>query len=101
MDFSDALRQLRRGRRIARTDAPDGVYMYFVPAQTVHVKEPPLSDFMMKGVPVGHSAHFMCRNRDGSVEPWSPDADDLIAQWKLVGAEEENEPRFAFVAGNE
>lgn len=98
MDFSDALRQLRRGRRVTYSPSLDW-FLYYVPAKVVHVKDPPLSDFEMAGKPVGHSAHIMKRNKDGTHSPWVPIMDDLLENWALINQDDESE-RLPFTLGD-
>lgn len=84
MDFSEALKQIKQGRR-ARRQRPEE-FMFLVPGSTFTVNRPPLLGIYEEGAAVNYHGHIDICMADGTIMPWVPSQDDLLAQdWCVVG----------------
>lgn len=97
LDFAGALRQLRLGRRLARTGWNGaGMWILLVPGSTITVEAGrPLGRAApeLVGQSVGYSPHIDIRTAAGALVPWVASQSDLLAtDWHLVPAPDGSEP---------
>ena len=85
MDFSDALREIKSGRRLARSgwNAP-GQWVYLVDGSEFAVDRPPLLGFFEKGTKIRYDDHVNLRNACGACVPWQPTQGDMLGTDWLV-----------------
>lgn len=87
MDFSEALVELRLGRRIAPGRwAGTGKHIFYRPGMVVPLNEEAARDL---GLPRGSKATFnpyiLKRTGDGSYVPWVPTQGDILGNdWSVV-----------------
>lgn len=87
MDFSDALREIKSGRRMTRRgwNAP-GQFVFHVPGSTFRVNRPPLLGIYESGTEVNYHDHVDLRTAQGQIVPWTPTQGDLFASdWEKAG----------------
>lgn len=91
MDFSDALRVLKAGGRIAR-DGWNGkdMFLFLVSGSTFTVNRPPLLGIYPEGTEIQYHAHIDMKTAQGYVVPWLASQADLLADdWTQVFASAE------------
>jgi hypothetical protein len=87
MDFGDAIRCLKLGRRVQRAGwNGKGAYVYLVGGSRFTVDREPLLSVLGAGAEVSYHAHIDMRATDGSVFVWNPNQLDMLAEdWSVVG----------------
>lgn len=94
MDFSDALINIRVGRKVGRSAwGTDGPYLFYVPASTFVIEaERPLGKASpdLVGATAYYRPHIDVRTPAGYVMPWTPGQDDLLgADWFVLLSEQD------------
>jgi len=86
MDFSQALVELKAGRRVARAGwNGKGMFVFLVPGSTFTVNREPLLSIMGEGTQVRYCPHVDMKTADGSVVPWLASQTDIMAEdWELI-----------------
>lgn len=84
MDFSDALKALKDGKKITNTgwNGP-GQYLYYVPANSY----PTITDIAKEefGEMAAYGAYIAIKTTQGIVNPWVPSTGDLFSEaWEIV-----------------
>jgi hypothetical protein len=85
MDFSEALRELKDGKRVCRAgwNGKD-MFIFLVPGSTFIVNRPPLLGIYPEGTQVNYHAHIDMKTAQGYVVPWLASQADLLADdWQL------------------
>jgi len=86
MDFSDALRHLRRGKAVHRHGwNGKGMFLFYVPAKEFAVEQ---GSALSNAVPIGSMqgmGHYLAmRAVDGTSVPWLCSQTDMLAEdWEL------------------
>ena len=81
MNFGDALKELRRGGRVARQGwNGKGMFIFLVPASRFVVNRPPLLGFYPEGTEVEYHAHIDMKTAQGYVVPWLASQADILAE---------------------
>ena len=86
MDFSAALRLLKRGKKVARAgwNGKD-MFVFKVQGSTFAVNRAPLNEFYAAGTMIDYRSHYDMRTADGTVVPWVASQTDLDAEdWCIV-----------------
>lgn len=88
MDFGDALRALKDGKRVARRGWPDTMWLILVPGSTILVDaDRPLGRAAahLVGGPVAYGAHIDKVREGEGMEPWVPTHGAVLAEdWRLA-----------------
>lgn len=89
MDFGDALRALKAGKRVAREGwNGKGMFLFLVNGSTFTVNREPLLSIMGEGTQVQYHAHVDMKTAQGYVVPWlCSQADMLAADWIEINVE--------------
>lgn len=86
MTFSDALADVKRGRKVARAgwNGKD-MFIFLVPGSTFQVNRPPLLGIYPEGTTITYHAHVDMKTAQGTVVPWLCSQTDLLADdWMLL-----------------
>jgi hypothetical protein len=86
MDFSEALKMIRAGKRVARDGwNGKGMFLFLVPGSKFKVNRPPLLGIYPEGTEIDYHAHIDMRTAGGQIVPWLASQTDLLANdWKEV-----------------
>lgn len=86
MDFSDALRLVKAGSKVARAGwNGKNMFVFLVSGSNFTVNRPPLLGIYPEGTPISYRPHIDMRTADGEIVPWVASQSDLIAEdWELV-----------------
>lgn len=81
MDFGDALRLLKSGKRVAREGwNGKGMFLFLVNGSTFTVNREPLLSIMGEGTEVQYHAHVDMKTARGYVVPWLCSQTDMLAE---------------------
>jgi hypothetical protein len=85
-DFSEALRLLKSGERVARRGwNGKGMFLYLVPGSRFAVNREPLLSILGEGTEVDYRGHIDMKTADGGFVPWVASQSDLLAHdWEIV-----------------
>lgn len=94
MDFGEALRLLKQGRRVQRLGwNGKGMFLFLVPGSTFAVNRPPLLGIYPEGHVIRYQPHIDMKTADGSVVPWLCSQSDALAEdWVEVGNVQDGVP---------
>jgi len=87
MDFSDALKSLKEGKRVTRQGwNGKGMYLYFVSGSTLKVaKGRPLAAHLPVGEEVTYRPHIDLKDAQGNYGMWCPITNDVLADdWECL-----------------
>lgn len=86
MNFSDALEDLKDGKRVARAGwNGKGMFIFLVPGSNFIVNREPLLSIMGEGAEVTYRPHIDMRDAEGKVVPWLASQTDILADdWEVV-----------------
>ena len=86
MDFSEALKALKQGQRVARAGwNGKGMFIFVVPGSTFEVNREPLLSVMGEGTVVDYHPHIDMKTAQGYIVPWLASQADLFAEdWEAV-----------------
>lgn len=86
MSFSDALLEIKAGKRVARSGwNGNGMFLFLVPGSTFKVNRPPLLGIYPEGTEIQYSPHVDMKTADGKVVPWLCSQTDLMAEdWGII-----------------
>lgn len=89
MDFGQALRLLKQGKRVAREGwNGKGMFLFLVPGSHFKVNRPPLLGIYPEGTGIDYHAHIDMKTAQGDVVPWVASQSDLLSEdWRVVPAE--------------
>jgi hypothetical protein len=80
-DFSEALRLLKQGIRVARKGwNGKNMFIFLVPGSRFNVSRPPLLGIYPEGTEINYHAHVDMRTADGTIVPWLASQTDLLAE---------------------
>lgn len=81
MDFSDALRLVKEGRRVSRAGwNGKGMFIFLVPGSHFKVNREPLLSILGEGTEVDYHGHVDMRTASGQIVPWLCSQTDLLAE---------------------
>ncbi len=86
MNFSDALNDLKAGKRLQRSGwNGKGMFVFLVPGSTFKVNREPLLSIMGEGAEVTYCPHIDMKTADGKVVPWLASQTDIMADdWAIL-----------------
>lgn len=84
--FSEALIQLKAGKKVARHGwNGKGMFIFLVAGSTFQVNRPPLLGIYPEGTTINYHAHVDMKTADGMIVPWLCSQTDLLAEdWNIV-----------------
>lgn len=84
--FSEALKQLKMGRKVARSGwNGKNMFLFLVPGSTFEVNRPPLLGIYPEGTVINYRPHIDMRTADGTIVPWLASQSDLIEEdWVIL-----------------
>jgi len=95
MDFGDAIKALKAGKRVARTGwngkgmfwSGNDMFLFLVPGSTFSVNRPPLLGIYPEGTEINYHAHIDMKTAQDTVVPWLASQTDVLAEdWVEVSA---------------
>lgn len=86
MDFPEALREVKKGKRVARAGwNGKGMFIFLVPGSRFKVNREPLLSILGEGTDVDYHGHIDMRTANGQIVPWLASQTDLLAEdWHFV-----------------
>lgn len=86
MDFSEALRVVKGGGRIAREGwNGKGMFVFLVPGSRFQANREPLLSILGEGTWVDYHGHIDMKTATGQIVPWLASQSDLLANdWVLA-----------------
>jgi hypothetical protein len=86
MDFGDAIRALKEGKRVQRDGwNGKGMFLFLVPGSQFKVNREPLLSILGEGAVVDYHPHIDMKTAQGYVVPWlASQADMLSNDWSVV-----------------
>jgi len=86
MSFSEALRALKHGQKVARVGwNGKGMFIFLVPGSTFKVNRAPLLGIYEEGTEINYHAHIDIKTVDGQIVPWLCSQTDMLAEdWMIV-----------------
>lgn len=86
MNFSDALNEIKGGRKVSRSGwNGKGMFIFLVPGSVFSVSRPPLLGIYPEGTEINYHAHVDMKTADDKVVPWLCSQTDLLADdWGVV-----------------
>lgn len=80
MDFGDAIRAMKDGKRVAREGwNGKGMFLFLVNGSTFTVNREPLMSIMGEGTQVQYHAHIDMKTAQGYVVPWLASQSDMLS----------------------
>lgn len=81
MDFGDAIRAMKDGKRVAREGwNGKGMFLFLVNGSTFTVNREPLMSIMGEGTQVQYHAHIDMKTAQGYVVPWLASQSDMLSE---------------------
>lgn len=81
MDFSDALRLVKAGKRVSRAGwNGKNMFVFLVPGSTFRVNREPLLSILGEGTEVQYHGHVDMRTANGQIVPWLASQTDILAE---------------------
>ena len=89
MNFSEALRHIKEGRRVCREGwNGKGMFIFLVPGSTFQVSRHPLLGIYPEGTTIEYHAHVDMKTADGKIVPWLCSQTDMLAEdWQVLATE--------------
>lgn len=86
MTFSEALAQVKDGRRVCRSGwNGKGMFIFLVPGSHFKVNREPLLSILGPGTGVDYHGHIDMRTATGQIVPWVASQTDMLADdWRLA-----------------
>jgi Protein of unknown function (DUF2829) len=87
MNFSQALDEIKAGKRVSRTGwNGKSMFLFLVPGSNFKVNREPLLSIMGEGAEVTYCPHIDMKTADGKIVPWLASQTDVLADdWGVVG----------------
>ena len=80
MDFGDAIRVMKLGKRVAREGwNGKGMFLFLVNGSTFTVNREPLISIMGDGTQIQYHAHIDMKTAQGYVVPWLASQSDMLS----------------------
>lgn len=85
-DFGWALRNIRKGLKVAREGwNGKGMFIFLVIGSKFIVNRPPLLGIYPEGTEINYHAHIDMKTADGMIVPWLCSQTDMLAEdWDIV-----------------
>ena len=81
MDYSDALRLIKSGKRVSRAGwNGKGMFVFLVPGSEFEVNREPLKSILGAGTMVRYHGHIDMQTADGIIVPWLCSQTDALAE---------------------
>lgn len=81
MDFGDAVRAMKSGKRVAREGwNGKGMFLFLVNGSTFKVNREPLVSILGEGTQVQYHAHIDMKTAQGYVVPWLASQADILSE---------------------
>lgn len=81
MDFGDAIRAMKSGKRVAREGwNGKGMFLFLVSGSNFTVNREPLLSIMGEGTQVQYHAHIDMKTAQGYVVPWLASQADMLSE---------------------
>lgn len=81
INFSKALKELKKGNRVSNINWPDGTYIYLVPANKYpahrNLKKTMANEFVNDLVP--YTSYIALKTESGDITPWNSTHVDLLS----------------------
>ena len=86
MNFSDALNEIKDGKKVQRSGwNGKGMFIFMVPGSTFTVNRAPLLGIYPEGTVIKYHAHIDMKTADDQVVPWLCSQTDMFAEdWQIV-----------------
>lgn len=86
MDFGEAIKALKAGKRVAREGwNGKGMFLFLVPGSTFTVNRAPLLGIYPEGTVVNYHAHIDMKTAQDTVVPWLASQTDVLAEdWVIA-----------------
>lgn len=86
MDFSDALRAVKGGKKVQRFGwNGKGMFIFLVPGSIFKVNRPPLLGIYPEGTEINYHGHVDMKTADGQIVPWLCSQTDMLANdWQEI-----------------
>ncbi len=86
MNFSEALNEIKAGRKVSRSGwNGKGMFIFLVPGSVFSVSRPPLLGIYPEGTIINYHAHVDMKTADEKIVPWLCSQTDLLADdWGVV-----------------
>lgn len=86
MDFGQAVKALKAGKKVAREGwNGKGMFLFLVPGSKFEVNRPPLLGIYPEGTVINYHAHVDMKTAQGDVVPWLCSQTDLLAEdWAIL-----------------
>lgn len=81
MDFSDALKLIKAGKRVQRNGwNGKNMFIFLVPGSVFKVSRDPLLSILGEGTEVTYHGHVDMRTANGQIVPWLCSQTDMLAE---------------------
>jgi len=86
MNFSEALVEIKKGKKVQRTGwNGKGMFIFLVPGSVFKVNRPPLLGIYPEGTEITYHSHVDMKTADNMIVPWLVSQTDLFADdWQVV-----------------
>lgn len=86
MNFSQALEEIKAGKKVARSGwNGKNMFVFLVPGSRFTVNRAPLLGIYPEGTEIDYHAHVDMRTATGQIVPWLVSQTDLLADdWDVV-----------------
>lgn len=87
MTFSEALQNLKDGKRVSRSGwNGNGMFIFLVPGSKFKVNRPPLLGIYPEGTEIDYHAHIDMKTANGQIVPWLCSQTDMLANdwWEAM-----------------
>lgn len=86
MNFSEALVEIKNGKKVSREGwNGKGMFVFLVPGSVFKVSRAPLLGIYPEGIEIKYHAHVDMKTADNQVVPWLVSQTDLLADdWGVV-----------------
>jgi len=88
MNFSQALDEIKAGKRVCRAGwNGKGMFLFLVPGSVFKVSRAPLLGVFPEGTEIQYHAHIDMKTAQGDIVPWLCSQTDMLADdWEIQGA---------------
>lgn len=86
MDFSEALKELKNGKKVARAGWNGAnMFLFLVAGSTFTVNRAPLLGIYPEGTQVKYHSHVDMKTAQGDISPWQPSQADMLSDdWVVL-----------------
>lgn len=82
MDFGQAIRLLKQGKKVARGEGWNGkgMFLFLVPGSTFKVNRAPLLGIYPEGTSIDYQPHIDMKTANNTIVPWLSSQSDMLAE---------------------